>query len=64
MTTLLQALIEGRQQLASESAELEARVLLAHVLRVSKTHTYTWPEQELTAAQWISYRALVDRRRF
>jgi release factor glutamine methyltransferase len=61
--TLLQALTEGRQQLASESAELEARMLLAHALSVSKTYTYTWPDQVLTPAEWTSYRALVARRR-
>jgi release factor glutamine methyltransferase len=61
--TLLQALTEGRQQLASESAELEARMLLAHALSVSKTYTYTWPDQVLTQAEWTSYRALVERRR-
>ena len=63
MITLLQALTEGRQQLASESAELEARMLLAHALSVSKTYTYTWPDQVLTQAEWTSYRALVARRR-
>lgn len=63
MITLLQALTEGRQQLASESAELEARMLLAHALSVSKTYTYTWPDQVLTPAEWTSYRALVERRR-
>ena len=63
MITLLQALTEGRQQLASESAELEARMLLAHALSVSKTYTYTWPDQVLTPAEWTSYRALVARRR-
>lgn len=63
MITLLQALTEGRQQLASESAELEARMLLAHALSVSKTYTYTWPDQVLTQAEWTSYRALVERRR-
>lgn len=63
MITLLQALTEGRQQLAAESAELEARMLLAHALSVSKTYTYTWPDQVLTPAEWTSYRALVERRR-
>ena len=63
MITLLQALTEGRQQLASESAELEARMLLAHALSVSKTYTYTWPDQVLSQAEWTSYRTLVERRR-
>jgi release factor glutamine methyltransferase len=38
-------------------------MLLAHALSVSKTYTYTWPDQVLTQAEWTSYRALVERRR-
>lgn len=41
---------------------LDAELLLAHVLHVSRTYLYTWPEQELTAQQQTDFNQLVERR--
>lgn len=53
-----------RQQLArvSDSAGLDADVLLCHVLAKSRTFLYTWPERELTQTQLESLQKLVERR--
>lgn len=46
----------------TETAALEAAVLLAHVLETSRAHLHTWPEQRLNAAQQYGFFALVARR--
>lgn len=48
---------------ASDSAYLDAEVLLAYVLLQTRTYLYTYPEAELTQAQWQTYQHLIDQRR-
>ncbi len=46
----------------SESAGLDAELLLAHCLDKPRSYLYSWPEQRLSAASWKSYQELVHRR--
>ena len=45
-----------------ESARLEAEILLAHVLKVSRLYLYVNPEYLLTQEQVDSYNELIERR--
>lgn len=49
--------------LPGESARLDAQILLADLLGVSRTYLATWPERELTAAQQAHYLQWLARRR-
>lgn len=63
MTSIDSALSDATSRLsASDSARLEAELLLAAVLDQTRTYLYTWPERELTASQQQRYAALVARR--
>ncbi|MFU2485875.1 peptide chain release factor N(5)-glutamine methyltransferase [Thauera sp. WH-1] len=42
--------------------QMDARVLLRHVLQCPAARLVAWPEQRLDGADWASYRALVERR--
>ncbi|MCS7178842.1 MAG: peptide chain release factor N(5)-glutamine methyltransferase [Anaerolineae bacterium] len=59
------ALQEGTAWLASvtDTARLEAEVLLAHVTRLSRTALLAHPERLLTAEERVRYTDLLDRRR-
>ncbi len=46
----------------SESARLDAELLLAHCLDKPRSYLYTWPENELDESCWQRYRQLVQRR--
>ena len=46
----------------SDSAQLDAEILLAHVLDCNRTYLRTWPEQTLTPEQQSQFQQLVDRR--
>ncbi len=58
------ALNWARQQIgsSSDSAALDAEVLLAHCIGKSRSYLYTWPEQALSASHWDSYQSLIFRR--
>ncbi len=62
------ALRFGRQRLgnallaASETPELDAEVLLRHVLGLSRAALFTHLDRQLTAGEWRRYRQLLDRR--
>lgn len=47
---------------SSESANIDAEVLLQHCLGKSRTFLYTWPERQLTAEQWKRFEQMVSRR--
>lgn len=47
---------------ASDSAALDAELLLAHCIGKSRSYLYTWPEQTLTASDWADYRSLISQR--
>jgi release factor glutamine methyltransferase len=60
-----QALRQARSTLAAagcDTAELDADVLLAHVLQCSRAWLYAHPQDRLTAEQTAAYRSLVERR--
>jgi release factor glutamine methyltransferase len=62
MTTIADALREARARFtASESAGLDAHVLLAAVLGVDRTHLLGHPEQVLSAEQAAQFGAWVER---
>ncbi|ORT49299.1 SAM-dependent methyltransferase [Vibrio sp. qd031] len=52
-----QALLEH-----SESAKLDAQVLLCFVLQKPHSYLFTWPEKSLTNQQVSQYKSLVNRR--
>lgn len=62
--TLRQALREATVRLrpSSDSPELDAEILLAHVLEVSRAHLYAWPGQPLDPSGEAAYADLLRRR--
>lgn len=56
------ALVWAAGQIGGETPRLDAEILLAHVLRRSRTWLYTWPETELEEPSRDRFRALVERR--
>ena len=42
--------------------QMDARVLLRHVLQCPAARLVAWPEQKLAAEDWANYRSLVERR--
>ena len=49
-------------QNCSESARLDAELLLAHCLAKPRSYIYTWPEKNLSESCWNDYRAIVQKR--
>lgn len=47
----------------SPTPELDARLLLCHLLGVDSSFLYGWPEHEPTAAQQQQFETLIERRR-
>lgn len=62
--TVATVLAEARRTLGpmSDSPDLDAAVLLAHVLKTSRPALVIHPERQLTAQQLVTYRRLVERR--
>ncbi|ODC02643.1 protein-(glutamine-N5) methyltransferase, release factor-specific [Terasakiispira papahanaumokuakeensis] len=54
--------IQQCQQAGCETAQLDAELLLAHVLSQPRVYLWTWPERELDAVQQAQFSALVERR--
>ncbi|MCR4534746.1 peptide chain release factor N(5)-glutamine methyltransferase [Shewanella xiamenensis] len=46
----------------SESAHLDAEVLLLYCLNKNRAYLYTWPEKALTVEQWKRFQQMVQRR--
>ena len=46
----------------SESARLDAELLLAHCLGKPRSYLYSWPEQVLSETCWRQFQQLVERR--
>ncbi|PVV10799.1 MAG: protein-(glutamine-N5) methyltransferase, release factor-specific [gamma proteobacterium symbiont of Ctena orbiculata] len=66
MATLQQALKTAQQALSAlpqANPELEAALLLCHLLEQPRSYLFAWPEKELTPAQQQRYMDLVERRR-
>ncbi|MCE2569979.1 peptide chain release factor N(5)-glutamine methyltransferase [Motilimonas eburnea] len=63
LLTIADALDWARQQLVqSESAALDARVLLAYSLEKPDSFLFTWPDKVLTDEQQVRFLALIARR--
>ncbi|MGL6176913.1 MAG: peptide chain release factor N(5)-glutamine methyltransferase [Vibrionaceae bacterium] len=64
MTTVETALHQAVQRLAccSQTAHLDARLLLSHLLKKPDSFLYTWPETLLDDAQVAQFEALLARR--
>jgi release factor glutamine methyltransferase len=61
ITHTLQQIAE-RLAAVSDSARLDAELLLCHALGRPRSYLYTWPEQELDEAQAEALEKLVERR--
>src|SRR5699024_2755975 len=64
MTTVACALRRARRRLQvhSDSADLEARLLLAHALGVSTTRLFTAPQANIDSADLAHFTRLIERR--
>ena len=65
MATTQEALVWARKRLreaGGSSADLDAAVLLGHVLGVSRAALYTHPERPLSEAEYSIYTRLIERR--
>lgn len=60
--SIKQALQQATQTLSSESAGLDAELLLGHVLEVNRTWLRTWPEKMLSVEQFDQYKQFIERR--
>jgi release factor glutamine methyltransferase len=58
----LQQATAALNALPHSAPELEAAVLLCHLLDKPRSHLYAWPEQPLSVTQWQTYQALIQRR--
>ncbi|HMW83393.1 MAG TPA: peptide chain release factor N(5)-glutamine methyltransferase [Pseudomonadales bacterium] len=64
MATLSALLRTACQRLdSSPTPELDARLLLCHLLGVGSSFLYGWPEHPLSATQQQQFEALIERRR-
>ncbi len=64
MTDIQSCLSKACNQLAatSDSAELDAEVLLCFVLNKSRSHLRAWPEKQLSAEQLEQFKQLIEQR--
>lgn len=46
----------------SDTAKLDAELLLAHCLDKPRSYLYSWPEQAVAGEVWQHYEALIDKR--
>lgn len=63
MTTIAALLAEARRSLDSDSAALDAELLLCHVLGKPRSFLFTWPEHEVEGAALAQFHHLLARRR-
>ncbi|HQN41834.1 MAG TPA: HemK/PrmC family methyltransferase, partial [Pseudomonadales bacterium] len=64
MATLSLLLAHACQRLdSSPTPELDARLLLCHLLGVGSSFLYGWPEHPLSVTQQQQFEALIERRR-
>ncbi len=63
-TTIAESLRDAQASLAplSDTAHLDAELLLAHVLGCSRTWLHTWPEHPVGKHELTRFRGLVERR--
>ncbi len=62
--TLTQAIAWASEQCeSSDSAQLDAKVLLLHVLKKPQSYLYAWSDSKLTVDQQQLFEALIERRK-
>lgn len=62
--TISQCLVSAVEQLlgVSDSARIDAEVILAHVLEKDRTYLFTWPEKTLEVEQYLQWQSYLSRR--
>lgn len=62
--TIAAAIREAQQKFEtiSDSARLDAELLLAHCLQKPRSYLYSWPEKELSDSVWSEFQILVGQR--
>ena len=61
---IVDALFYGQEILVnSESPEIDAQVLLCHVLNCQTTYLHTWPDRSIEEEQQIQYKQLIAKRK-
>ncbi len=60
--TIQEAIFIATDQLASTTPRLDAEILLAHMLNVSRGYCYSHADQALNLEQQKAYQALIERR--
>ncbi|MEN8206481.1 MAG: peptide chain release factor N(5)-glutamine methyltransferase [Pseudomonadota bacterium] len=60
--SIKQLLEQATRLLNTESARLDAEVLLGHVLQESRSHFHAWPEKQVPAASRQHFHQLLQRR--
>lgn len=63
MQTIKAAIIVATNQLGGGTPRFDAEILLAHVLKKSRSYCFTHPEKELTSEQESAFAELIARRR-
>ena len=53
---------QRRIEPVSDSAKLDAELLLAHSLEKPRSYLYSWPEKELDESSWQTFKQLVELR--
>lgn len=60
--TIIELLQDITPQLPPPTPRLEAEILLAHALQVSRTHLYAYADRQLSAQEVVQFRGLVAQR--
>ncbi|MDN3638395.1 peptide chain release factor N(5)-glutamine methyltransferase [Simiduia curdlanivorans] len=60
----IKAALSQASAIASDSARLDAELLLCHALGKPRTYLYTWPEAQLSDQQASNFNELLSRRKF
>ena len=66
VTTLQDVLVQAKGMLgypSARNAQLDAQVLLCHILGIERTTLYAYPEREITSLQEQQYFTLIARRK-
>ncbi|MDX1795597.1 MAG: protein-(glutamine-N5) methyltransferase, release factor-specific, partial [Hydrogenovibrio sp.] len=59
---IAEALSYGKQQLNTDSAALDAELLLCEAIERARTYLFTWPETPLTPEQTDRFKNLIEAR--
>ena len=60
--SIRQLLAQATERLSSDTARLDAEVLLAHTLGKMRSHLHAWPEKILSAEQQLQFQHLLQAR--